>query len=253
MHLDWSTLALQTINVLVLLWLLKRFLFRPVADIIAARKQAAETLLAEAAAQRATAQATNGDLARRAQAAAAEAEGLRAAAQADADTERSRLLTEAEAEIARIRAAAAAAIRRERTGRRRALEAEARQLAVTIASRLLARIPAEAATAAILAGLGPVLAGLPREQREALAAGAAPLEVVSAVALSTEQQAACGALLAQQLAASREPRFRVDPALLAGIELHGAHAVLRQSWQAELDRIGQELGREDENVAPILA
>ena len=50
MHFDWSTLILQTINVLVLLWLLRRFLFRPVAAIIAQRQAAAEKLLADAAA-----------------------------------------------------------------------------------------------------------------------------------------------------------------------------------------------------------
>ena len=52
MRFDWTTLALQTVNVLVLLWLLRRFLFRPVVEIIAERKDAAEKLLAEAAAAR---------------------------------------------------------------------------------------------------------------------------------------------------------------------------------------------------------
>ena len=32
MHIDWWTLALQTVNVLVLIWLLARFFFRPVMD-----------------------------------------------------------------------------------------------------------------------------------------------------------------------------------------------------------------------------
>ena len=53
MRIDWTTLALQTVNVLVLVWLLARFLFRPVSTIIAERRAAAEKLLADAAAQRA--------------------------------------------------------------------------------------------------------------------------------------------------------------------------------------------------------
>ena len=32
MHIDCWTLALQTINVVVLIWLMSRFLFRPIAD-----------------------------------------------------------------------------------------------------------------------------------------------------------------------------------------------------------------------------
>ena len=250
MHPDWSTLALQTVNVLVLLWLLQRYLFRPVMAIIAARRQAAETLLAEAAQQRAAAQATAEDFARRAQTSAAEAEQLRAAAQTEAAAERARLLAEARAEIDKLRADAAAALRRDRAAQRHALESEARALAVTIAFRLLSRLPGPAATAAMLARLDADLAALPPEQLRALAG---PLDVVSAAPLSAEEQAACAALLARRIDPSLSLHFGVDPALLAGIDLRGAHAVLRRSWQAELDRIGQDLTLEEADAGPVLA
>ena len=42
MTIDWWTLGLQTINVLILIWILARFLFRPVAKIIAAERAAAQ-------------------------------------------------------------------------------------------------------------------------------------------------------------------------------------------------------------------
>ena len=38
MHLDWWTIALQTINFAVLVWLLRRFLYKPVLRLIDARK-----------------------------------------------------------------------------------------------------------------------------------------------------------------------------------------------------------------------
>ena len=38
MRIDLWTLGLQAINALVLIWLLARFLFRPIAAIIAERK-----------------------------------------------------------------------------------------------------------------------------------------------------------------------------------------------------------------------
>ena len=59
MHIDLWTLGLQAINVLVLVWLLARFLFRPLTAIIAQRRQATETLLADATAARAQAQAAS--------------------------------------------------------------------------------------------------------------------------------------------------------------------------------------------------
>ena len=52
MRFDWWTFALQTMNVLILLWILSRFLFRPAADIIKARQAEAGKLLSDAAAAR---------------------------------------------------------------------------------------------------------------------------------------------------------------------------------------------------------
>ena len=56
MSLDWWTLGLQTFNVVILVWLLARFLFKPVARIVAARQQEAGRLLDEAAASKAAAE-----------------------------------------------------------------------------------------------------------------------------------------------------------------------------------------------------
>ena len=52
MRIDWWTLGLQTINVLVLVWILGRVFFRPLADIVAARRAEAAKLLDEARAAR---------------------------------------------------------------------------------------------------------------------------------------------------------------------------------------------------------
>ena len=39
MQIDWFTVAAQTINFLVLMWLLKRFLYKPILNAIAAREK----------------------------------------------------------------------------------------------------------------------------------------------------------------------------------------------------------------------
>ena len=48
MELNWSTFLLEIINFLVLVWILKRFLYQPVLDVIARRRAAIESKLAEA-------------------------------------------------------------------------------------------------------------------------------------------------------------------------------------------------------------
>jgi F-type H+-transporting ATPase subunit b len=47
-ELDWSTFLLEIVNVLVLVWLLKRFLFRPVMKVIEERKAAIAKTIADA-------------------------------------------------------------------------------------------------------------------------------------------------------------------------------------------------------------
>jgi F-type H+-transporting ATPase subunit b len=48
MRIDWWTLSLQTVNAIVLIWLLAYFFFKPIANVIAARKASAAQLLEEA-------------------------------------------------------------------------------------------------------------------------------------------------------------------------------------------------------------
>lgn len=48
MELNWSTFVLEIINFLALVWILKRFLYKPVMDVIAHRREAIDKQLAEA-------------------------------------------------------------------------------------------------------------------------------------------------------------------------------------------------------------
>ena len=48
MELNWSTFILEIINFLVLVWILKRFLYKPVLEIIARRQASIDKTLADA-------------------------------------------------------------------------------------------------------------------------------------------------------------------------------------------------------------
>jgi F-type H+-transporting ATPase subunit b len=58
MSIDWITVAAQILNFLVLVWLLKRFLYRPILDGIDAREAEIAARMGEAAQVRETAEAT---------------------------------------------------------------------------------------------------------------------------------------------------------------------------------------------------
>ena len=57
MELNWSTFILEIVNFLILIWILKRFLYRPVLEIIARRRERVEKTLADAEAINAEAHA----------------------------------------------------------------------------------------------------------------------------------------------------------------------------------------------------
>ncbi len=233
MHLDLWTLGLQAINVLVLVWLLSRFLFRPVAGIIAARRQAADAMLAEADAARTKAAAEADGLAQQRQGLADEKERMLAAAREAAQGERDAILHQANDAVAKLRAAAEEAIGRERQAAQDALHRDAADLALTISRRMLERLPARVVNAAFLEGLTAVLPARP--------ASGSRIEVRSAAALDDASQAACRTMLTAWLGTAPDIEFRVDPTLIAGLELATPELVIRNNWRADLDRIARSL------------
>jgi F-type H+-transporting ATPase subunit b len=237
MHLDPWTLALQTINVLVLVWLLAHFLFRPVAAIIAARRAASDALMTDAEAARTKATAEAAALARQRQELADDGDRIAVAARAAAEAERTTILRQANDAATRLRAETQQAIARDQQAMRESLEHDAADLAVTIATRLLERMPPQMLNRAFLEGLVEVLATDPA--RASLLTS--PIEIRSATPLDATLQADCRAMLARLLGAAPETSFRTDPTLVAGIELASPHAVIRNSWRDDLAKVAHTL------------
>lgn len=243
MHIDWSTLALQTINVLILVWILARFLFRPLRAMIAKRQAKIDAILAEAAA--ACKQAAEAEAAAKKERADMEAqrEHLFAVAQSEAAKEKARLLDAAAKEAAALRLEADSAAARDRSAMEAALIARIRDLAVEITRRLLTRISPEDNLDVFVAGLCTQFDKLPPQTRTAFASGAAEgaIEIVTAAPLSAEASARVRQALEKNFGTGSQFSFRADPALIAGIEIHARTATLLNSLRHDLDRIVKEL------------
>ncbi len=237
MRIDLWTLALQTVNLLVLVWLLARFLFRPIAAVIAARREAADKLLADAQAERQKSADEATSLAHERSGLAAEGQRILTEAHTAAEAERTTLLQRATEAAARLRADAQSAIARDRQNMREALERESADLALTIATRLLQRVPPRALNRTFVDTLAETLATHPA------CSGLAntEFELLSAVPLDDTAQADTRAILTRALGAPARINFRTDPTLLAGIELAAPSLLIRNSWRADLDRITQSL------------
>lgn len=100
MSIDWITVAAQLANFLVLLWLLKRFLYRPILDGIDAREREIAERMSEATHIRETAQATEADYQAQIALLRQGREGLMEESRQAAEAERNALLAEARTQIA---------------------------------------------------------------------------------------------------------------------------------------------------------
>ncbi|WP_108484328.1 F0F1 ATP synthase subunit B [Oceaniglobus ichthyenteri] len=101
MSIDWITVAAQLVNFLVLVWLLKRFLYRPILDGIDAREREISDRMAEAAQIREAAETAAAEHHAETQRLKAARDGALEQARAEAAAERDEMLSQARARLNR--------------------------------------------------------------------------------------------------------------------------------------------------------
>ncbi|MDE3011049.1 MAG: hypothetical protein KGI67_09190 [Pseudomonadota bacterium] len=250
MHLDAWTLGLQAINALVLVWLLSRLLFNPVAQLIAARQDgisqsldaAAKARSELAAVQEQTIQlrATQASVLERQLLAAREARSAaEQAAQAALDQNLHARQQSAELEFQALRAAA-----------RREGEAQALDFSLDLARRLLQGLPDELRVLPFLPGLAQALGRIPPEVLSSWCSDTAIAELRVAHPLDEAGLAVCRDTLQDAIAtAGTLPALRmvVDPGLLAGLELASAHLQVANHLRQDWERLREHLLADDDD------
>ena len=113
MPIDWFTVVAQAINFLILVWLLKRFLYKPILHAIDEREKGIAAQLAEAEAKKAEAQKERDDFQHKNEAFDQERAALLKKATDEAKAERQRLLDEARKDADSLRAKRQEALRNE--------------------------------------------------------------------------------------------------------------------------------------------
>jgi F-type H+-transporting ATPase subunit b len=235
--IDWWTLGLQTINVLVLIWLLQRFFWRPVAAMIEQRRLAAQAVLAEAEAKRKDATAALAKIDATRAGFAQERDAILAAAQKSGEQARAALLDSATKEAAARTAAAQALLAKGKAAAETAWSDRASHLAVDIAQRLAGRLDGPAVNAVFLDWLLQAIRALPPDERHSVTT----LDAVSAQPLGAADQAHYRDVIAAAFDSRPAIDFKVDGALIAGLELRGPHFAVTNSWRADLTKILADL------------
>ena len=244
MLFDWPTLALQTINFAILVWLLQRFLYRPVLRMIDARRAEIDRGAAEARAAELRIKEQSAAIAAERAGIAAEHEAALKAAAAQAEEFAKGRRAEVERDAAAILEAARQTLAQERESALAEARRAALDLGAEFAHRLLAEVPLELRAEAWLERIEQHLAALPKAELGGLArqcANGAALTVVTASPLRPATAETWRTRLRHPLGEGAAIEFGVDPALVAGAELHFPSAILHFSWRSALAALQSEM------------
>lgn len=238
MELNWSTFALEILNFLVLVWILKRFLYKPVLNVIAQRRARIEQTRSESERLKSEAQS----LRERYESRLADWEREREKA-------RTQLLDEIGAERVRLQGGLRVSLEQEREKARALQERRISDLARQaeeagiaqggrFVARLLSRLAGPDLEARLVGLVLEDLRGLPEEQRQAIRDACSKvgetIRVTSAFPLDQGPREALAAGLQQLVGRAVCIEWLEDSALLAGVRISIGSWVLRANLQDEL-------------------
>lgn len=238
MDFDWSTFFLEIINFLILVWILKRFLYHPILGVVARRRAGIEKAMADA--KRIEAEA--GELKQQSLRELAQWEEEKEAAQArlreELAAERERLMAELETSIAKERERRRVLDERHQRDFQRTVEEHGIAQGAAFAARLLSRMATPELEARLYALLLEDLRGLRAEDKRAVADAAVmpglQLKVQSAFALDAARRAELAQALAEVAGNTLPVEYGENPELLAGFQVSIGPWILYANLRDEL-------------------
>jgi len=223
MLIDWFTVGAQTLNFLILVWLMKRFLYKPILHAIDEREKRIAAELASADKKKAEAQKESDEFKHKNEALDQQRAALLSKATEEVQAERQRLLDEARKAADALSAKRMETLRNDARNLNQSISRRTQQEVFAIARKALTDL----ATASLEERLGEVFTRRLREMdgqakaglAEALKTASDPARVRSAFDLPAEQRAAIQNALNETFSAEIHVRFETAPDLISGIEL----------------------------------
>ena len=222
MELNWSTFVLEILNFLILVWILKHFLYKPVLNVISLRQAGIDQSLAEAAELREQSRQMQAQYENRLAIWDDEKSAARYKLRQELEQERSRLLKELEGELAAEREKATVREQRRLHETIRENERHALEQGSQFAARLLQRLADAHLEERLIELLLDDLATLDKARIQAIRASIShdtPAEVCSAFAMESGQQERITKVLVQLLGYPPAVDFHTDPELGAGVRI----------------------------------
>jgi F-type H+-transporting ATPase subunit b len=223
MLIDWFTVCAQALNFLILVWLMKRFLYKPILHAIDEREKRIAKELADADAKKAEAQKERDEFQHKNEEFDKQRAALLSKATDEAKAERQRLLDEARKAADALSAKRLETLKNDAQNLNQAITRRTQQEVFAIARKTLTDL----ATTSLEERMGEVFTRRLREMNgqakvglsNALKKGSDPALVRSTFDLPADQRAAIQNALNETFSADIHIRFETAPELVSGIEL----------------------------------
>lgn len=223
MLIDWFTVAAQAVNFLILVWLMKRFLYQPILRALNAREKRIAAELEDAGAKKAQADIEREEFRRKNDEFDRQRAALLGQAADEAACERQRLLDAARKDADSLRAKMQESLRYEHQHLNDEIARRTRAEVFAIARAALADLSGAALEERMAEVFVRQLRALGREDKERLIGVPGPPErtaqVRSAFELAAPQCALIEAAVRETLPGRIQISFEVAPYLVCGIEL----------------------------------
>jgi F-type H+-transporting ATPase subunit b len=257
MLIDWFTVGAQALNFIILVWLLKRFLYKPILNAIDAREKLIAAKLADAAAKEAEAQKERDEFQHKNEAFDKQRAALMSEATDEATAEGHKLLDEARNAANALSAKRQETLRSDAHSLNQALRRRTQQEVFAIARRTLTDL----AGASLEERVGDVfihrLRAMDGKVKEtfalALETASGPALVRSAFDLPDKQRAAIQKSFDDTFSTQIQIRFETAPDLVSGIELSANGQKLAWSiadYLASLEKGVGDLLKEHDSPQP---
>jgi F-type H+-transporting ATPase subunit b len=249
MTIDWWTLFLQTVNFLLLVWLLQHFLYTPVRAVIEKRRALAEQALLKAEATEKEASKAKATFEEKSAALEQAREASIEKAQDSAEAEAKKIVTQAKQQAEKIVVDAHKAADDSRSEALATVKQDIVETAVKIAATILRKTANSDLNEVFLAHVLDEIGALSKEDRARIdadiASGKGGVEVATSMKLTKAERDAWTKTLRERLHLRSAPHFTIDPALLGGAELRFSHATVRFAWSDQLKKAADILAQSE--------
>jgi len=256
MLIDWFTVGAQVLNFLILVWLLKRFLYKPILNAIDAREKQIATELANAEAKKADAQKEHDEFEKKNQVFDDERGSMLAKAKQDAQAEHDRLINEAKKDADSVRVEQATVLKNDQTR----LSSEITQLGKREVFAIARKTLGDPATVSLEERMGEVFTRRLQEMQgkskddmgAAIRASSEPILVRSVFDMPEEQKAAIRNAVNETFSVNARLLFETSGDAVCGIELSSNGQKVGWNITEYLAALGEKVGALLEAQGPTI-